>query len=137
MLTLIALTGCEQNAHSTRGFRLPEGDVDNGKRLFNSYGCFDCHTVKGTGVNSNENAIAKLVDLGGPVSLNKTYADILTSIVNPSHRINFNLDQEVVQEQGESTMRDYNEQMTVAHLIDIVAYLQIQYDLIPITRTQP
>lgn len=137
LLVSIVITGCDQGAHSTRGFRLPEGNIENGEQLFSSYGCIDCHTVSGIEPDEEEPAIASRVTLGGPVTLNKTYADLLTSIVNPSHRIDRKLDQDSVQSGGSSLMRNYNEQMTVAHLIDIVAFLQPQYELVEVARTRP
>jgi len=130
------LTACDQGAHSTRGFRLPEGNAENGQALFTSYGCIACHSVEGVS-DQSEKAIATPVKLGGPVTLNKTYADILTSIVNPSHRINRTLDQDVVQQDGQSVMTNYNEQMTVAHLIDLVTFIETKYELVDAPRTRP
>lgn len=130
------LSACDQGAHSTRGFRLPEGNMDNGKTLFASYGCISCHTVAGI-EDQGQKALSTPVQLGGPVTLNKTYADILTSIVNPSHRISRALDQNVVQVDGQSVMKNYNDEMTVSHLIDIVTFLQSTYELVDVPRTRP
>ena len=136
-ITLVGVAACDQGAHSTRGFRLPEGNVDNGKALFASYGCVACHTVDGVDSQEMAPAIESPVVLGGPVTLAKTYADLVTSIINPSHRISRELDQDIVQRDGQSLMRNYNEEMTVAHLIDIVAFLQPQYELVDVPRTRP
>jgi mono/diheme cytochrome c family protein len=135
-VALLTLTGCDQGAHSPRGFRLPEGDANNGQALFERYGCNGCHTVKGVAAAA-EKEIDTLVALGGPVTLNKTYADLVTSVINPSHRISRTLDQSVVQVEGRSIMRSYNDVMTVADLIDIVAFLQPQYELVDVPRTRP
>ena len=56
VVTLI-ITACDQGANATRGFRLPEGNADNGKALFVSYGCTACHTVKGVDDQSAPTAI--------------------------------------------------------------------------------
>lgn len=132
---MLLLSACDQGAHSTRGFRLPEGDVANGEFLFTSYGCFGCHIIDGL-EDQGQKLIAEPVKLGGSVTLNKSYADILTSVINPSHRISSALDQEVVQQAGRSVMTNYNEQMTVAHLIDLVTFIETKYELIeaPVTR---
>ena len=134
--TLLMLTACEQGAHSTRGFRLPEGDVDKGQALFLQYGCDGCHSVQAVD-SSAEAEIETRVVLGGPVTLDKTYADLVTSVINPSHRISRTLDQSVVQVDGRSVMTNYNDVMTVADLIDIVAFLQPQYELVDVSRTPP
>ena len=136
MAGLVFLSACDQGAHSPRGFRLPEGDAANGQQLFTSYGCFACHEVDGI-EDQGQKLLASPVKLGGPVTLNKTYADILTSIVNPSHRINRTLDQSEVQRDGHSVMTNYNEQMTVAHLIDLVTFVETTYELIDVPRTRP
>lgn len=135
-LVFSLLTACDESAHSTRGFRLPEGNAEFGQTLFSSYGCLTCHTVDGID-DQDEKTIATPVHLGGPVTLNKTYADILTSIINPSHRIDGRLDKQVVQQDGQSVMANYNEQMTVAHLIDLVTFIETQYELIDVPLTRP
>ena len=137
-VSMIMLTsvGCNQGAHSTRGFRLPEGDAANGQVLFVQYGCNGCHSIKGVEANA-EKEIATLVVLGGPVTLDKTYADLVTSVINPSHRISRLLDQSTVQVEGKSVMRNYNDILTVTDLIDLVAFLQPQYELVDVPRTYP
>jgi L-cysteine S-thiosulfotransferase len=60
---------------------------------------------------------------------------LLTSVVNPSHRISRNLDQSQVRKNGESTMRNYNEVMTVSELIDVVTFLETKYELVDPPRS--
>lgn len=133
---VVFISACEQGANSTRGFRLPEGNAENGQQLFTTYGCVACHNIDGI-EDQGQKILATPVKLGGPVTLNKTYADILTSIVNPSHRIARTLDQDVVQRDGQSVMTNYNEQMTVAHLIDLVTFIETKYELVDVPRTRP
>lgn len=81
------------------------------------------------------------VVLGGDVNRHKTYADLVTSIINPSHRIarNYLRDQNYARTpyevDGVSKMKVYNDVMTVAQLIDIVTFLQPHYKLIPYRNT--
>ena len=133
---VLILTACDQGVNSPRGFRLPVGDAAKGQTLFTTYGCFACHNIEGI-EDQGEKIIATPVKIGGPVTLNKTYADILTSIVNPSHRISPLLDQSVVQRNGQSVMTNYNEQMTVADLIDLVTFIETKYELVEVPRTRP
>jgi len=64
------------------------------------------------------------------VSSVKTYGQIVTGIINPSHDLARGYAEEVVSEEGESKMYNYNGYMTVQELIDIVMYLQPHYDLV-------
>ena len=69
------------------------------------------------------------VELGGPVTRVKTYGELITAIINPSHRLAPGYAKEVVSDDGESKMLIYNTHMTVQELIDIVMYLQPKYDV--------
>ena len=123
----MALAGCNPEA---RGFALPEGDVEAGRETFVRLECNACHSVKGD--------VDKLADvdsdinfrLGGEVTRVKTYGDLVTSIINPSHRIARKLNPAMADELGNSRMRLYNDEMTVSELIDLTAYLQSEYEVI-------
>ena len=69
------------------------------------------------------------VQLGGEVTRVKTYGDLVTSIVNPSHKLSRGPDPRHVTPEGESKMPRYNEVMTVQQLIDITAYLAGTYSV--------
>ena len=60
----------------------------------------------------------------------KTYGQLVTSIINPSHKLATGYAKEVVSEGGESNMYIYNQHMTVQELIDIVMFLQPYYDVV-------
>ena len=68
-----------------------------------------------------------LITLGGPVARVKTYGQLVSSVINPSHKISRRFADQQVSKDGESIMRVYNETMTVQQLIDLVAFLQQQY----------
>jgi hypothetical protein len=63
----------------------------------------------------------------------KTYGDLVTSIVNPSHRLARGYPREEVSTDGVSLMSwvFLNEVITVQQLIDIVAFLQDEYEFVP------
>ena len=71
----------------------------------------------------------RYVELGGKVSRVKTYGELITAIINPSHKLARGYAEEVVADHGESHMYIYNSHMTVQELIDIVMYLQPKYDV--------
>jgi sulfur-oxidizing protein SoxX len=72
--------------------------------------------------------------LGGTVRSNKTYADLVTAIINPSHKIPkaYEALSEVRLPGNRSKMEmyNYNEVMTVQELIDIVTFLQLEYRMV-------
>ena len=71
-----------------------------------------------------------ILQLGGAVSSIKTQGDLVTSIINPSHRV-VGWRSETMGPDGQSIMTVYNEFMTVQQLIDLVAFLQQRYDFVP------
>ena len=88
--------------------------------------------IRLTGIlNSREELIA----LGGVTRLVKTYGDLVTSIINPSHRYSIGYAAEEVKTDGESQMRLYNDEMTVTQLIDLVTFLQPHYEVDIYPRT--
>lgn len=133
---VLTLAGCDKGADSPRGFSLPEGNPSKGEQVFMKYQCLACHSLKGYNTDDIEPELANRVLLGGNVSQIKTYAELVTSVINPSHKIAQNyIPSEVSDDQGHSKMRNYNEAMTVSELVDLVAFLQPQYQLVPFKRT--
>ena len=127
---LIALTACDREAYmSEQGFRLPDGDAEAGRKAFIYLQCHECHTVAGEELPGIAGAPPPYVVLGGKVASVKTYGDLVTSIINPSHRLAARYAEQVVADDGESKMHVYNSYMTVQQLIDIVMYLQPTYDV--------
>ena len=60
----------------------------------------------------------------------QTYGELVTSIINPSHRLARGYAvEEIASEEGESEMKNYNDVMTVSELIDLVTFLQSHYSL--------
>lgn len=123
---------------SSYGFTLPEGNVEYGQQYFVEFRCIDCHTVAG---KEDEllapEGIDKVMEipLGGTATRIATYGELVTSIINPSHKVSdqFRLSPSI--DEGQSMMRNYNAIMTVDELIDIVAFVQDQYELKPYKAT--
>jgi hypothetical protein len=134
LCTLIAVTllvACDSGPQSGRGLRLPDGDIERGKQAFVEIGCPRCHEVAGVVAAAPEGDVPTIIRLGGPVRRVETYGELVTSIVNPSHGISRLHPAEHVAIGDESRMKDFNDTMTVAQLIDLVAFLQSQYELLP------
>ena len=125
----LTLTGCEPQA---RGFSLPPGDVDRGLATFTQLECNSCHRIDNVVTQLEGNAGRDLVvsvTLGGTTTRVKTYGDLVTSIINPSHKLSRGNTPDTVTEAGESRMRDYNNSMTVQQLVDLTAFLQNTYNI--------
>ncbi|MDG1206022.1 MAG: hypothetical protein P8N51_11690 [Pseudomonadales bacterium] len=122
----LLLQGCNPES---RGFNLPKGDVEQGRATFVLMQCNDCHVVKGVPFNGEDTDSAIRVNLGGKTTQIKTYGDLVTSIIHPSHKLSRRYIPETMTEAGESTMRNYNEVMSVQELIDLVQFLQSKYEI--------
>jgi mono/diheme cytochrome c family protein len=130
------LTGCGQGVDAPTGFSLPEGNMEAGKQVFIKHNCMACHTVDGLDDSAFESQLDEKIRLGGASPKIKTYAQLVTSIINPSHRISRGPKWVTTDEAtGESKMIIYNDVMTVTELIDVVAYLQPEYRVTPLPYT--
>jgi sulfur-oxidizing protein SoxX len=138
VLLLLALTGCDREVTmSEKGFRLPDGDEVAGRQAFLDLQCHQCHTLRGTEFPQIHGLDPPYVELGGPVSRVKTYGQLVTAIINPSHDLATGYAEEVVSEDGESNMYNYNGYMTVQQLTDIVHFLQPYYEVVTPDVTFP
>ena len=114
---IIFILGCGQG----RGFALPSGELEAGKTAFTKFGCNNCHSagdIEFKGLDQNIK-----VSLGGSVGIVKTYGELVTSIINPAHKIDKN------QLVNGFKMKTYNEVMTVQELVDLVTFLQSEYEI--------
>jgi len=126
----LALGACESQA---TGFVLPQGDVERGKAAFVDLGCPACHAVQGSfrklPMEEGGDEVIE-VELGGPVTRVKTYGDLVTSIINPSHRLSRGQHADTVNPDGTSKMPYYNDVMTVQQLVDLTTFLQGTYSVV-------
>jgi L-cysteine S-thiosulfotransferase len=132
LLPLTTLLGC---ASPDEGFSLPVGDAQHGKEAFVALRCYDCHEVQGVELPARAESKEPIVKLGGEVTRAKKYSDLVTGIINPSHRLAAGYSPPENAEEVKSPMKVYNDVMTVAQLVDIVTFLQSHYQLRPYEPT--
>jgi sulfur-oxidizing protein SoxX len=131
IITLVLFAaGCTRTATSSTGFRLPDGDAMSGRETFLYMQCHQCHTISGEEFPVIPLSDPPYVALGGPVTRVKTYGELVTAIIYPSHKLANGYAAEKVSEDGESNMYVYNDYMTVQELTDLVVFLQPHYDVI-------
>ncbi len=128
---VLFLTGCQPppgpDTASQPGptFRLPSGDAEKGKAAFLKLQCHACHQVVGADLPAPGSKSPITVVLGGEVLKVKTYDELVTSIINPPHIVSDKYRGLLVT--GQTPMPEFNDSMTVAQLIDIVAFLHARY----------
>jgi hypothetical protein len=131
LLVLAAITFLSSCNQQSIGFALPPGNAEDGKIVFEKMACNQCHsvgTIPWQGISSEDFQ----VKLGGEVIHVKTYGELVTSIINPTHRISTKLQESTIPNRNaQSPMPSYNQVMTVQELIDLVTFLQGEYDLVP------
>ena len=121
---------CSPREKSASGFSLPDGDVEKGKIAFVELKCSDCHTLAKINLPRPENP-AITVALGGEEPVIRTDGELMTSIINPSHKLAWGYPKEQIEENGKSRMRDYSDVMTVRQMIDLVTFLHSQHTYVP------
>lgn len=116
------------------GFPIEEGDIAAGRQAFIDHHCHQCHTIAGETLPALAGAPPPLLELGGPTTSVKSYAELVTSIINPNHAISeryreqLRLNAEVPLNSPMPTPSI--DTMTVRQLIDIVAFLDSKYQLV-------
>ena len=123
-LVLLLASACENQE-----FVLPPGDVAKGQAVFIDLSCNSCHSVAGHVEHSPLEDGAIHVELGGIVSRIKSYSNLVTSIINPSHKLSRGINAMTTTEEGKSRMPIYNEVMTVQQLVDLTAFLETTYEV--------
>jgi hypothetical protein len=130
IFTMLGLTACTEDPMPVKGFMLPEGDVAQGEQVFVDFNCHGCHTIPDVDFPEMEFDPPFILDLGGEVYRVKTYGELLTAVVNPDHIISpkyIAMLEKAERELVITPMPYYGEEMTVAELIDLVAFLHAQY----------
>lgn len=121
------LIGCGSN---TSSFTLPAGNAEHGEAVFVQFRCHDCHRVQGVTLPPSEEPDRVSVELG-IVDRPWSYADLVTGIVNPSHRLAKGYTPALISQDGKSRMPVYNDVMTITQLVDIVTFLQVHSRTLP------
>ena len=118
--------GCKRAAGE---YALPTGTVEAGKSSFIDLGCNLCHSVGDIPWVGKE-AKNLHFPIGGETTRVKNYGDLVTSIINPSHKINREYLIQMRRMVDVSPMSSYNEVMTVQELVDLVTFLHGEYELL-------
>lgn len=130
------LSACRTYPDYANDFRFPilRGDVVLGQEAFLKNGCNLCHVVDGVELPDNSRLRPVTVVLGGDLIFAKTYGDLVTSIINPDHVISDQYLEQLPRENrrqvGSSPMY-VNPDLKVTELVDIVAFLNSRYRLLP------
>jgi len=122
----LLISSCNEQA---RGFALPEGDIEKGKMTYKRLACNECHSITNIAWKGGKDNLD--IELGGEVPTLKSYGDLVTSIINPSHKVSPYYKEKNAFIENVSKMKNYNELMTVQELIDLVTFLQSEYDVTP------
>lgn len=136
LVALTTLSACRTYPDYTGDFRFPigSGDVAQGREAFVRLGCPQCHTVSGVSLPEYTGTRFITMPLGGELIFAKTYGNLVTSIINPNHIISDRYLEQLPAEQRRRTNTSpmyMNPEMRVTELIDIVAFLNSRYSLLP------
>jgi len=136
VLALVFLAGCRTYPDQVGSFRFPilSGDIQRGQDAFIRLECNQCHAVDGIELPAFAGPKPVTVVLGGDLYFAKTYGDLVTSIINPDHVLSDNYLEQLPQQVRRRTVSSpmyLKEDMLVTELIDIVAFLNSRYRLLP------
>lgn len=117
------------------GFPIEEGDIEAGRQAFIDHQCHQCHSIAGMSLPALAGASPPIFELGGETTTIKSYAELMTGIINPNHFISETYrDQQLRLNAGlplESPMPlPHIDNMTVRQLIDLVAFMDSRYVLV-------
>jgi len=132
-LILLVLASCATHPDYATQFRIPEewGSIPGGQATFVNLECHRCHTVNGVDLAPYEGESPVTLELGGTMVYAKTYADLVTSIINPNHVVSDEYLSTLSRDarRGTTTIMPFKDQMTVTQLIDLVMFLNSRYVL--------
>jgi len=129
-LFVATLAACAPNTALIVHF--PLGNVQRGREAFVSLECHACHRVDDVDIPPHAAPTQFDVVLGGHTPKIETFGDIITAIVNPSHRLARSYRAAAGRgEPSPMSAQFLNDVMTTQQLVDIAAFLRTQYDYIP------
>jgi sulfur-oxidizing protein SoxX len=124
------VAACQLDRRSPAGFRLPAGNAEHGQAAFVALHCNICHKVAGLALPDPTVQPPVPVILGGEIPHARTDGDLVTSIINPSHKIAAGYAKEDLMQGDRSRMPEFADVMTVRQMIDLVAFLQSRYTVV-------
>ncbi len=129
MVVLLVLTACAGDDKPVTGFVMPAGDVAQGEQVFVDFNCHACHTIPGKEFPEIATPMPFQVAIGGEVLNVRNHGQLLTAVVNPDQSIcrSYRVKMERAGREVYLTPMPYRgEDMTVAELIDLIAFLNAQ-----------
>jgi len=117
-LSTVGLMACDTGPTGSAGFTLPDGNVEQGKANYIAFQCNSCHVTSEVPQLESSGAIAISVTLGGETTRIKTYGELVTSVINPSHKVARRRSGDMADAGGNSKMVSFNDVMTVTEMID-------------------
>lgn len=134
IVTLSVLAACVYDPNTRRDFDFPieRGDIEEGQLAFTDLGCHQCHSVAGTRLPEYPFPSPVQFQLGGPTSSVRSYAELMTSVMNPNYHISseFRAQQRLMGEVPLDSPMPNFDHMSLAQLFDIVAFLDSKYQVI-------
>ena len=130
LFLLLTVSACKMDLQPVKGFVLPEGDLAKGELVFTKYGCNGCHTIPGVDLPELGTDPQILLEIGGEVYRVKNTGELLNSVITPNHVVSPEYVSKLKLAEGskvDTPMPFYGDTMTVTELIDLVAFLRIQY----------
>lgn len=121
---------CDSGPKTGRGFPLPEGNVEKGKIPFVDLECNSCHRVAGVELPPPGEPPAAVVALGAmsaksePTGSWVQSSSILPTVWPESYP------RELLGPGEKSPVVNFNDEMTVNQMIDLVAFLQSRYEIL-------
>jgi sulfur-oxidizing protein SoxX len=116
------------------GYPVEQGDVDAGRQAFIDHQCHQCHSVAGVQLPPLAGASDVVLELGGETSSVRSYAGLMTSIINPNHEISEDYRARLARDArlplASPMPMPHIDNMTVRQLIDLVAFLDSRYILV-------
>jgi hypothetical protein len=128
---VVLMGACESQEKSSLGFHLPDGDTERGRAAFLELKCNACHRVTKLDLPAPVADPPAPVVLGGYVAHEVTDGPLVTSILDPSYKVSRRYKREWVTSGNGSRMVNYREVMTTQELVDVVAFLHKQYQVVP------
>lgn len=129
---VIGISGCAYTPMF--GFPVEDGNTAAGRQAFIGHQCHSCHSIAGERLPPLAGADSPILELGGATIYAKNYADLMTSVINPDHRISQRYRDQLLRQgvvpAGTPMPQPHIETMTVRQLIDLVAFLDSKYQLI-------
>jgi hypothetical protein len=131
LAAVFSTCSCNAGRKAATGFHLPDGDAEKGRAVFVAMKCHACHRVADLDLEAPVVDPPVPVVLGGKVAYSRTDGELVAAIVDPSHRLAPGYPPAAVRTGDLSRMGEFGDAMTVRQLIDVVAFLQSRYEVVP------